>query len=244
MRVVMAAGGPDVRAACWPLGVAEAGAGRQGGRRADVVLASFTEASGEEARRWAQPIAGAEATVASADAHWTAQLQPARSALEEAGHPWEIYDLNAAEWGVSTAWRKNAVLACKPAGRFGALMEHPSAVHPETGDAQNALKPSSSVDEGTWLRAGGTGFVIDPGIPRLGGPHRVKPCGHCQAGGMRETAFDRSPPRPPSEQHRSSEALGRGSWSATPRAAGRARDPRSQRRPDGPAEVRVQRGAA
>ena len=143
-HVVVAAGGPDARAICWPPGVAEAGAGRPGGQKAEVVPASLTGDSGEEARRWAGFVVGAGAAIALADAPRTAQLQPAKGMLEEAGCAWEIHDLNAAEWGASAARRRSVVLAREPAGRFGALMEHLRAMHTEEGSAQDVGKPSSS----------------------------------------------------------------------------------------------------
>ena len=120
--MVAAPGGPGARAVCWPLGVAEAGARGHDEPKADIVFASLTEDSGEEARRWAHFIIEAEATMALADAPRAPQLRPARIALEEAGYSWELYDLNAAEWGASTARRRSAVLVCRPAGRFGALL--------------------------------------------------------------------------------------------------------------------------
>ena len=86
------------------------------------------------------------------------------------------------------------MLACKPAGRFGALLEHLRTLQVEAGDAKDALKPKGAIDEGAWLGAEEAKFPLDPRIPRLGGPHGARPCGHCQVGSRRETVYDRSAP--------------------------------------------------
>ena len=143
-RMVGAPGGPDARAVCWPLGVAEAGTRGHD----DIVFASLTEDNGEEARRWAHFIIGAEAAMALADAPRASQLRPARIALEEAGYSWELYDLNAAEWGGEHGEEKE-----RRAGlQAGRAIRHPSGTPPHAAGRSRGRKghpqAKGAIDDG------------------------------------------------------------------------------------------------
>ena len=133
--MVSAPSGPTAAWKAWPSGVPELGPRAR--IRMDLVLASLTDDRGEEARRWAAFVISSMASIAAADAPRTANLEPARVALEKQGHSWSVQGVIAACYSDATARRRNLVFTTRCQGT--GTVEPPALGAPRPSSAASAV---------------------------------------------------------------------------------------------------------
>jgi len=161
-------------------------------QKADVVATSLTNDDGEEARRWSNFVIQVGAEVAIPDAPKTAELGPSAAKLRSEGYSWEEVEVNSAELGDATSWYRRIVLAVKGGGEPTSLGQEciePMSIRACVGKLrQEAVRLNNEEGE----------LIIDPRIPKRGGPGGARPCGHWHPkdGGTKEIVYSSEGPAP------------------------------------------------
>lgn len=176
--MVTAPRGPTKSSPVWPV---EAADGRNLSDPVDAVFASLTDDQGEEARRYAEFVLRVQARAAAADAPRTADLQPAREALEAKGYTWTLTEVVATAYGDTTARRRVVALAWRsdvPPARREVYNLTKDLVFPEGTPCAHIMVPAAKVCTEWWLTPDQGVLTLDPRMPRRGGPLDAIPVGH------------------------------------------------------------------